>query len=247
VRVLSVTHGASVGGGVFDESVEQLGHELARWCVPLGPPSEPPSAYDAVMVFGGAMHPDQDARHAWLPGEVEFLRTALDDDVPLLGVCLGAQLIARAAGARVGPARVPEVGWLPLELTDDGRADPVLGTLPARLDAFQWHSYTFELPAGATELATSAVCTQAFRSGRAWGVQFHAEVTRSMIESWISEDGDELPMPVEELRAETERRIGAWNEAGRAVCAAFLGEARQPAELSAASDSSRDHSCHEPT
>jgi GMP synthase (glutamine-hydrolysing) len=226
MRVLSVTHGASVGGGVFDETVEQLGHELARWRVPLGPPPEAPNAYDAVMIFGGAMHPDQDARHAWLLGEVELLRTALTDDVPLLGVCLGAQLIARAAGARVGPAREPEVGWLPVELTDDGHADPVLGTLPVRLDAFQWHHYTFELPGGAAELATSPVCTQAFRSNRAWGVQFHAEVTRSMIEAWISEDGDELPMPAEELLAQTNRRIGSWNEAGRALCAAFLEEAR---------------------
>ena len=225
MRVLSVTHGPSVGGGVFDETVERLGHDLERWRVPLGPARDRPDAYDAVMVFGGAMHPDQDARHDWLAGEVEFLRGALEADVPLLGVCLGAQLIARAAGARVGPASVPEVGWLQVELTDAGRADPVLGTLPTPLDAFQWHHYTYELPAGATELATSWVCTQAFRAGSALGVQFHAEVTRAMIESWVAEDGHELPMPTAELLAETDRRIGAWNEVGRALCAAFLDEA----------------------
>jgi GMP synthase (glutamine-hydrolysing) len=222
VRVLSITHGPSVGGGVFDETVERLGHRLERWRVPLGPPKDRAAAYDAVLTFGGAMHPDQDGRHAWLADEVEFLRESLDAGVPLLGVCLGAQLLARAAGGSVGPAREPEIGWLAIELTEAGHADPVLGTLPPRLEAFQWHSYTYELPDGGVELAASSVCTQAFRCGSARGVQFHAEVTRGMIEAWIVEDGDELPMPPEELLAETDRRIGSWNEVGRRLCAAFL-------------------------
>jgi GMP synthase (glutamine-hydrolysing) len=222
VRVLSVIHGPSVGGGVFDDTVERLGHRLERWRAPLGPARERPDAYDAVMIFGGAMHPDQDARHAWLTDEVEFLRDAVAADVPLLGVCLGAQLLARAAGALVRPAREPEIGWLPIALTEAGRSDPVLGTLPPSLAALQWHSYTYDLPAGGVELATSSVCSQAFRAGSARGVQFHAEVTRSMIQAWIAEDGHELPMPAEELLAETDRQIGAWNDAGRRLCAAFL-------------------------
>jgi GMP synthase (glutamine-hydrolysing) len=226
VRVLSVTHGPSVGGGVFDETVEREGHELARWVVPVGGDPPTPERYDAIMVFGGSMHPDQDGSHPWLAHEVTFLRRALDTRVSLLGVCLGSQLIARAAGAWVGPAREREVGWLAIELTDAGRADPVLSVLPERVDAFQWHSYTFELPDRATELATSAVARQAFAlSGHAWGIQFHAEVTRPMIDSWIAEDADELPMSAAELSAATDDRIDAWNDLGRSLCRAFLAVA----------------------
>jgi GMP synthase (glutamine-hydrolysing) len=222
MRVLSITHGPSVQGGVFEETVERAGHRLDRWSVPVAAAPAAAAEYDAVIVFGGAMHPDQDARHAWLEGELEYLRAAVAAEVPLLGVCLGAQLIARTAGSSVGPAPAPEVGWLAVELTDAGRADPVLGALPPRFEAFQWHHYTFEVPDGGVELAASSVCTQAFALGRAWGIQFHAEVTRETVEAWIAQDGHELPMPAAELLAETDRRIGAWNESGRVLCAAFL-------------------------
>jgi GMP synthase (glutamine-hydrolysing) len=226
VRVLSVTHGPSVGGGVFDETVVQDAHELSRWVVPLGADPPEPASYDAIMVFGGGMHPDQDGSHPWLAHEVAFLRRALDERLPLLGVCLGSQLIARAAGAWVGPAAEPEVGWLEVSLTASGRADPVLSALPERVEAFQWHSYTFALPDGARELATSPVARQAFAlDGHAWGIQFHAEVTRPMIEAWAAEDAAELPMSRDELFAETDGRIGAWNEQGRALCRAFLATA----------------------
>jgi len=223
VRVLSITHGPSVGGGVFDETVERAGHELSRWVVPLGGGPPDPRDFDAIMVFGGGMHPDQDGSHPWLADEVAFLHRVLAERVPLLGVCLGSQLIARAAGAWVGPALDREVGWLPVELTDAGRADPVLSALPGVVDAFQWHSYTFALPESAQELATSPVALQAFAlDGHAWGIQFHAEVTRPMIEAWVADDGGELPMSLEELFAATDDRIGAWNECGRDLCRAFL-------------------------
>src|SRR5262245_28612 len=139
MRVLSVNHAPSVPGGVFDETTDARGHLLERWSVPLGRPPGAPEDYDAIMVFGGAMHPDEDARHAWMEPEVEFLQAALAGNVPLFGVCLGAQLIARAAGAGVGPAVEPELGWLAVELTPAGRGDPVLGVLPPRFEAFQWH------------------------------------------------------------------------------------------------------------
>ena len=222
MRVLSVTHGPSVPGGVFDEAVETRGHELERWVVPFGGAPRPAASYDAVMVFGGSMHPDQDEHFGWLAREAEFLSRVLAEDVPAIGVCLGAQLLARAGGASVGPAGVPEVGWHEIELTEAGRDDPVLGTLPPRTEAFQWHHYTYELPTGAVELARSDVCTQAFRRGRAWGIQFHAEVTSPMIEAWAAEDVGELPVPVDELLAETASRITAWNETGRTLCTAFL-------------------------
>jgi GMP synthase (glutamine-hydrolysing) len=225
VRVLSVTHGPNVLGGVFDETVESEGHALERWSPPLGGAPQPAGSYDAVLVFGGSMHPDQDERFPWLETEAAFLRDVLAEGVPAIGVCLGAQLLARAAGSWVAPAQRPEVGWFEVELTPAGREDPVLGVLGAGTTAFQWHHYTFGIPDGGLELARSEVCTQAFRRGNAWGIQFHAEVTQAMLEAWIAEDGHGLPLPAEELLAQTRARISRWNEQGRALCSAFLATA----------------------
>ncbi len=222
MRVLSVSHGPTVHGGVFDDEATRAGHTLERWSVPLGSAPHEPEAYDAVMVFGGSMHPDQDEHFPWLQREAEFLRGVLGAGVPALGVCLGAQLLARAAGAWVGPAETSEVGWYEVELTAQGGEDPVLGTLPARTQTFQWHHYTYAVPEGGAELAASDACTQAFRLGSAWGIQFHAEVTSAMIEAWVSEDGHDLPMPPAELLTETEARIGEWNAQGRRLATAFL-------------------------
>ena len=223
MRVLSVVHGPSVPGGVFDEVVETAGHELERWVVPVGGAPQPPAAYDAVMVFGGAMHPDEDEHFGWLEREADFLQETLAEDIPVVAVCLGAQMLARAAGAWVAPARSPEIGWLEVELTTEGRADHVLGVLPPRTEAFQWHHYTFGIPDGGTELARSASCTQAFRIGRhAWGLQFHAEVTLPMVRSWVAEGSSELPVTAEAFLAETEARIAGWNEQGRELAGAFL-------------------------
>ena len=222
MRVLSVTHGPSVHGGIFDDEAVRAGHTLERWSVPLGSAPHDPESYDAVMVFGGSMHPDQDEHFPWLRREAEFLHGVLESGVPALGVCLGAQLLARAAGSWVGPAEVAEIGWYDVVLTESGGVDPVVGTLPAYTQAFQWHHYTYAIPDGATELAASKACTQAFRLGNAWGIQFHAEVTQAMIDAWVSEDGHELPMTPGELLAETGTRIGRWNEQGRRLASAFL-------------------------
>ena len=226
MRVLSVTHGPSVPGGVFEHEAEERGHAIERWSLPAGGRPDPASSYDAVMVFGGSQHPDQDDRFSWLGHEEEFLRDVLAERVPVFGVCLGAQMLARAAGAGVGLASEPEIGWYEVELTAEGRADPVLGAMPPRATVFQWHSYTFAIPAGGTALATSEICTQAFRlDGPVWGIQFHAEVTLPMVSAWIEENPHELLAPAEQVLAESRERITASNEFGRALCAAFLREA----------------------
>jgi GMP synthase (glutamine-hydrolysing) len=224
MRIVSVTHGPTVPGGVFDEVAESAGHELERWVVPLGGAPRAADRYDAVMVFGGSMHPDQDEHYAWLEHEAAFLRYVLELGIPAIGICLGAQLLARAAGAGVGPAREPEVGWFEIELTPEGRDDPVLGVLPPHTEAFQWHHYTFEIPDGAVELARSETSTQAFRLGRAWGLQFHAEVTEAMVEAWLAEDPEDVPDP-DALRLATHERIAAWNVVGRRLCESFLASA----------------------
>ncbi len=102
----------------------------------------------------------------------------------------------------------------------------MLRVLPPKFDAFQWHHYTFEIPSGATELARSDVCTQAFRAGeRAWGIQFHAEVTFDMVQAWTAEDPNDLPSPADDFLAATRARIDGWNEQGRELCGAFLDAA----------------------
>lgn len=223
MRVLAVTHGPSVGPGIFAEVVAARGDALEEWCVPNGAAAPAVGRYDAVMVFGGGMHADQEDRHLWLRGELDWLRGALEAEVPLLGVCLGAQLVARAAGARVHPAGEVEIGWLPVQATPAAGDDPVFAGLPRRFDAFQWHEYTYDLPGGARELAASPVCNQAYRLGdRVWGVQFHPEVTAEIVEAWLREEEPPGRVSADELLAETQARIAGWNDFGRALCARFL-------------------------
>lgn len=221
MRVLALTHGPGVGPGVFADAVRAAGHELVEHELPV---AGVPGDADAVVVLGGAMHPDEEDRHNWLRSELRYLEQQLERGTPLLGVCLGSQLIARAAGARVFRADEPEVGWLPVQLNAAAGSDPVASSLPMAFEAFQWHHYTHDLPEGAAELARSRVCTQAFRLGNAWGVQFHPEVRGEQVEAWLAEDPDDVP-DAAALRTATRERIDGWNELGRRLCAAFLDAA----------------------
>jgi GMP synthase (glutamine-hydrolysing) len=229
VHVLAVIHGERVRAGTFRSVLEERGHELEEWSLAWDtPPPRPLDAYGAVLVFGGAMHADQDDHHPWLRDESFLLQRLLGLGTPLLGVCLGAQLIARASHAAVMPAREPEIGWYPVELTAEAAEDPVFSRLPRRFHAFQWHFYTYEVPAGAVELARNDVCTQAFRLGeRAWGIQFHAEVTREEIDEWVEVDAHELLGPGDDLLAETAELLDGWTAIGGALCAGFLDAAER--------------------
>jgi GMP synthase-like glutamine amidotransferase len=227
--VLAVVHGERAKSELFGEVVRSQGHRLDEWSLAWATPLPLPlDSYDAVLVFGGAMHADQDDRHPWLREENFFLQRLLDLGTPTLGICLGVQLLAKAAHSWVGPAAEPEIGWVDVELTDAGMEDSLLGLLPPRFAAFQWHSYTYGTPAGAEELAQSASCTQAFRLGeRVWGVQFHPEVTESQIEHWVVEGGDEIDGPA--MLEETRLRIAEWNELGRTLCEGFCELAERAA------------------
>jgi len=233
MRVLAVIHGANVRGGVFQDVVEEAGHRYDEWSLATGAPAPRPLAdYEAVIVFGGSMHADQDDRHPWLRDENELIQGLLERGVPLLGVCLGVQLIAKAAGAAVYPVPGgPEIGWLPVELCGGADDDPVFGRLPERFDAFGWHYYTYDLPAAAEELARSARCNQAYRLGEAaWGIQFHAEVTLETVRSWL-DDKEDFPLDLDRdaLWVETQERIGEWNELGRQLCSSFVEAAERAA------------------
>ncbi|HEY1359713.1 MAG TPA: type 1 glutamine amidotransferase [Thermoleophilaceae bacterium] len=228
MRVLSVVHQRDAGPGVFGEAAAARADELIEW-LPREAPPPALDGFDAAMVFGGAMNVDEEEIHPWLVPEKRLLRDLLHEGTPVLGVCLGAQLLAEAAGATPGRASEPEIGWFEIELTPEAENDPVLGELPRRLEGFQWHSYEAPLPPGAVPLARTPVCLQAYRLADAggWGIQFHAEVTREGAGRWLDDyrsdpDAVRIGLDPEALRAETDRKIDAWNETGRRLCARFL-------------------------
>ena len=168
MHVLSVIHGTDARAELFAPAIEESGHELDEWSFGWRtPPPRPLDSYDAVLVFGGAMHADQDEHHPWLRHETMWLQQLLARHTPVLGVCLGVQLLARAAGARVWRLPEPEIGWIDVELNDAGAADPVLASLPQRFPGLVWHHYSYDVPDGAVELARTDRTTQAFRLGDA--------------------------------------------------------------------------------
>jgi GMP synthase-like glutamine amidotransferase len=133
---------------------------------------------DLLVVMGGPMSVNDEADLAWLVPEKRFIRQAIEEEKAVLGVCLGAQLIASAMGARVYPNREKEIGWFPVSSVEAGAARSVFA-FPPESPAFHWHGETFDLPAGAVHLARSAACeNQAFQLGRrVIGLQFHLETT----------------------------------------------------------------------
>ncbi|MEW6543891.1 MAG: type 1 glutamine amidotransferase [Nitrospirota bacterium] len=146
----------------------------------------PKEAGDFLLVMGGPMSVNDPDR--WIEQEIEFIRRTIRLGKPVLGVCLGAQLMARALGAPVRPGPALELGMTPIRLTEEGRKDPIFSRLPEPASVFEWHGEIFDLPAGAVPLATSDLCLQAFRYGeRAYGLLFHLEMERAGIEALCRE------------------------------------------------------------
>jgi GMP synthase-like glutamine amidotransferase len=150
--------------------------------------------FDALVVFGGSMHVDQEERHPWLTGQHDLLREALESGQPLIGVCLGGQLLARSAGAHVGPASRPEIGWFEIELTPAGKGRPRARRSTGALRGVPVAQLRVRVPTDGVLLAENPVCAQGFRVGEtAWGVQFHPEVTREMLEAWRAKSEGSAP------------------------------------------------------
>jgi len=185
VRVLVCQHIACEPPGVLEEVMRERAWELVRVELDEGDPL-PAGTFDAVVVMGGPMGAYQTDEHPWLRDEQRLLRAAVGDGTPVFGVCLGAQLVAASMGARAYQGPAPEVGVLEVQLTAQGRQDPVTGALPASFLTLQWHSDTFDLPDGAVRLAGSpAYPNQAFKIGTTtYAVQFHLEVTDEMAAEW---------------------------------------------------------------
>jgi GMP synthase (glutamine-hydrolysing) len=187
MRLLVLQHIACEPPGVFEDVLRERAHELVRVELDEGEPL-PGGPWDAIVAMGGPMSVNDEAEFPWLIGEKAAIASHVRAGRPFWGSCLGAQLLAAALGARVYAGPAPEVGVLAVELTAEGRADPVLGSLPPSIDTLQWHGDTFDLPVGAVLLASSpAYANQAYRVGPvAYAVQFHVEVTEAMGEEWAT-------------------------------------------------------------
>jgi GMP synthase (glutamine-hydrolysing) len=181
----------------FEEELLDRGLELVRVELDEGEAIPERDGFAGIVVMGGPMGAYEDDAHPWLAGEKRYLREAVARDIPVWGVCLGAQLLAAALGARVYRGPEAEVGLLPVELTEAAADDPVFGDAPRSIPTLQWHGDTFDLPEDATLLARSpAYRNQAFRVGRSYGLQFHVEVTPELAAQW-----GEVPAYADSLEA----------------------------------------------
>jgi GMP synthase (glutamine-hydrolysing) len=187
MRVLVLQHIACEPPGEFEDVLFERGADIVRVELDEGDALPARDEFDAIVAMGGPMSVNDEDDHPWLVAEKQLIREAVADGVPYWGSCLGVQLLASSLGARVYAGPQPEVGVLPVTLTDEGAADPVLQGLPREFPTLQWHGDTFDLPEGAVLLASSpAYPNQAFRHGNAYGVQFHLEVSRAMAREWAT-------------------------------------------------------------
>ncbi len=217
------------GLGIIEDWASAQGAELACTRLFADEPLPALKAFDGLIVMGGPMGIHDHNKFPWLPAEKQFIKAAIDASKTVLGICLGAQLIADALGARVYPGPQKEIGWFPIRRVDGASSSvqekqrvlsqptgarssiyiqsPKL--LPPELTAFHWHGDTFDLPAGSTPLASSEACkNQGFiHNNRVVGLQFHMETTPESMDALIENgrgeliDGAPCPPPAEQLRA----------------------------------------------
>jgi GMP synthase-like glutamine amidotransferase len=188
MRVIVLMHVESEGPGSLGTFLETTTTQVRTIRLYNGDPLPELGEVDAVVSMGGPMNVYEEDRFPFLRDETIFLQKALEANVPALGICLGAQMIAKAAGAGVIKSPKKEVGWGQVSLTQDGEKDPLFQGLPPTLDVLQWHEDMFLIPERGVLLASSQDCpNQAFRYRSGLGLQFHLEVTGDILAEWFAE------------------------------------------------------------
>lgn len=237
MRIVAITHAETSKGGLIPGWLRDAGHEVTDWSFRETGEEPPANSFDAIVVFGGGMNIGEEDIYPWLATEQDFIRRYVGSSTPMLGICLGAQMMALALDAEVTKLPEPEFGWHQVELTAAGIRDPLLSSFPEQFKALQWHRYSFAIPDRCEALATSALCNQAFRAGEhQWGVQFHPEAGIEQAGVWLTKDSlvpgqgylHETGRTLEEVRADIEANVAEWNKLCERACRrwATLGEAR---------------------
>lgn len=197
--------------GCIAPALLQRGHTLSQTRLHANEALPAADAFDALLVMGGPMNIYEHAEYPWLLAEKVFIKAALDAGKRVMGICLGAQLIADVLGGPVTRNAETEIGWWDIELDADGHTAPAFAGFPARFTAFHWHGDTFAMPPGAKPLMHSEACAhQAFAYGtRVIGIQFHLEVTAADARVWF-EHGEPRPRRYVQSASEILAKLDAF-------------------------------------
>jgi GMP synthase-like glutamine amidotransferase len=192
------------GPGYLAEFLQEQGHAYRLLCLDRGESlPESIAGYAGVVLMGGPMSANDDLE--WIRRALQVIRDASEADIPVLGHCLGGQLISKALGGVVTRSRVAEIGWMPVRIVPGPESRDWLAGLEKELDVFHWHGETFSIPAGASRILESTVCpNQAFVIGRTLAMQFHVEMTSEMVRAWAQESSGECDRPSPTVQSQSE-------------------------------------------
>jgi len=232
MNVLIIKHVEIEGPGLIEDCLRQEKTPYQILTLEPGLPLPKLDNLSHIVILGGPMNVYEEDHYPFLRAEDLFIKEAIQRGKFVLGICLGAQLIAKALGARVIKSPVREIGWYEASLTRIGSIDPLFSQLPKTFSVFQWHEDTFEIPHSATLIATSSLVPyQAFRYGyNAYGLQFHLEVTGEMIQEWMETYEEEFeespfsPLSKQKILSDTELKIEPYKKRGTKFLKNFFKE-----------------------